>query len=470
MKNITYSKDALQLMLEASDTFSDMEHNGIRIDMKYLESQIQATHQKIANLESSLQKSEVFQLWTKLYGSSAALSKPEQLGRVLFDEMGLKCHSYTDTGKHKTDVEELEKIDHPFIQEYISWRKAEKTLNTFLYGIKNFSIDGILRPSFNLHTVLSFRSSCFDPNFQTIPSRDKETSQIVRTSFIPRKGYRLAEIDFSGAEVRAACAYHHDPVMMQYVKDDYDIHKDMAAECYKCRRDQVSKGMRGAAKGMFVFASYYGDWYMQIGQNLWNSVERDKLTLADGTPLRDHLNSVGLSELGSLNPKETVPGTFLGHIKGVHERFWNERFKVYTQWKERWWNEYLENGFFQMLTGFVCQGIYVRNACLNYSIQGTAFHWNLWVLNKLNQWLKKHKMKTKLIGQIHDSMILDVFESELQDVLSKIQELVTKGLAEHWPWINVPVAAEFSVCKDSWFSKEEWVRGSGGLWTVKGKV
>src|SRR5690606_21612417 len=103
---------------------------------------------------------------------------------------------------------------------------------------------------------------------------------------------------------------------------------------------------------------FYGDWYIQICQNLWNAIDRDKLTRRDGVGLKEHLRSKGIRELGNLNPKNTTPNSFEEHIKEVEANFWGRRFAVYSQWKVDWWNAYLKRGYYRMLTGFVSRGTY----------------------------------------------------------------------------------------------------------------
>lgn len=461
------SAEAVQLFMEGFETFSHMEANGMRIDVPYLNSAIERTGKLAERLEREIKEDEVWKIWKKRFGSDAGLSKREQLGSIIFEDLGVECKKRTATGKPSTDQEAFEVLDFPFVKKWVSLQALEHLRSTNLLGFRDHIVDGWLRPCFNLHKVITFRGSCSDPNGQNIPNREPRLAKIVRPMFIPRsEEYVIIESDFSGNEVKSAATYHHDPRMIRYLKEDYDLHLDMAAECYKLERDQVSKPIRGAAKGMFVFAAFFGDWYHKICQNLWWAVDHEDLRLSDGTKLREHLNSVGLTSLGDLNPKKVREGTFEAHIRDVESSFWGERFNVYSEWKERHWQEYLKNGYFRYHTGFVSQGVFSKNQAINAPIQGTAFHWLLWTLIQLDKWFRKYKMKSKLIGQIHDSMIVDCHRSELQDVLHKIKSLVTVELTEHWPWINVPLANESSVCEQNWFLKKEWIE-KGGTWIPK---
>lgn len=457
---IPCSPDAFRLMMDGSAALADIEENGMRIDVPYLDGMIVEVTDRIRLMEVELKADSTWAVWRKVYGLNADLGSREQLGKVVFDLLGVKPGGLTKTGRYSTDEYAFDGIDIPFVKKWVSVEKLKRLRATNLIGVRREVVDGYLRPSFNLHLVITYRSSCSDPNSQNIPNRDEELAKVIRRAFIPRdKDHVLVEADFSGAEVRAAAAYHNDPTMIKYIEDEYDLHSDMAAECYQLQRLQVSKQIRGAAKGMFVFASFYGSWYRNICQNLWRAVDSEQLRLKNGSLLRDHLTSVGLVELGDHNSNNVEPGTFEHHIKKVEENFWGVRFPVYTRWKDEWWSEYLRKGWYQMKTGFVSRGIFSRNETINGPIQGTAFHWLLWTLIQLNRWLKGGRMRSKLIAQIHDSKLIDCHKSELNDVIHRMEEIVTIDLRRHWPWINVPLAIESSICPENWFDKHEFVGG-----------
>lgn len=108
------------------------------------------------------------------------------------------------------------------------------------------------------------------------------------------------------------------------------------------------------------------------------------------------------------------------------------------------------------MTGFRLDGVYRRNEVLNYPIQGSAFHCLLWSLIEIQKELDRQRMKTLLVGQIHDSILGDSPPEELDDFLSLSEEVMTKRLLKEWKWINVPlkVEAEVSGVDESWFNKK----------------
>ena len=158
-------------------------------------------------------------------------------------------------------------------------------------------------------------------------------------------------------------------------------------------------------------------------------------------------------ELGSVDPKEEpVKGTFAHHVKNVERIMWDKRFRQYRDWKVKWYNEYCKRGSFKAKTGFVYEGFMKKNEVLSYAIQGTAFHWMLWSLVQIHRWLRKNNMKTRLIGQIHDSIEADIHPKEKDDFIEKCHQVMTQDIHKHWDWIIVPleVEAEISPIGGSW--------------------
>jgi len=221
---------------------------------------------------------------------------------------------------------------------------------------------------------------------------------------------------------------------------------------------QRIKAIRYWGKSGFVFPQFYGDWYLSCAESMWKAITRQGLKLRDGTTLKQHLSKKGIKKLGSLDPKvRPVKGTFIQHIKEVEHDFWHNRFKVYNQWKEDWYNLYLKNGKIETLTGFVIEGLHDRKQIINYPIQGVAFHVLLWSLIRIQKLLVKYKMKSLIIGQIHDSIVADVPKDERKTYLKIVNQVTTQDVIKHWPWINTPleIEAESTPLNKSWFEKEK---------------
>ena len=453
-------EDARRLMHEGALVLSRVEENGIRIDIDRLDETIRRTVSRIADLSDSLKKSEEWTEWRRKFGSKASLGSRLQLVAVL-ERMGHELSgSKTRSGHEKADKVSLERLDLPFVRNYLEVEKLKKLHGTYLLGIRREVVDGLLHPSFNLHTVVTYRSSSDSPNFQNIPIRDKKIGKLIRRCFVPRDGHVLVEVDFKQLEVSISTAYHRDPRMIEYLESGYDFHRALAAELYMLKEDEVSKDVRYCAKNKFVFPEFYGSYFAQCAPNLWEAIDLMGLE-ANGMPLKDHLAREGISELGKAESNwdagriESTNGTFMDHVREVERRFWEERFSVYAEWKERWWQKYLKRGYFDLLTGFRESGIYKRNDAINHPVQGSAFHCLLWSLIETVKWTAKKKMRSMVIGQIHDSMLCDVHRTELEEFVEKIIKIATVRLREAWPWIIVPLAVDVAVAEENWFEKKE---------------
>ena len=348
----------------------------------------------------------------------------------------------------------------PELNTLLGMRQLKKNVD-YLIGFKREQIDGWLHPSFNLHLVTTYRSSSDHPNFQNIPKRDPVAMKLTRRALFPRPGHQLLEVDYGNLEVRVAACYHKDPTMIKYLKDGFDMHADMAKQIFildefdKHRSDHAY--LRGATKNGFVFPQFYGDYFRNCAESMacqWGELSKNKRWKSgQGVPvnegkLSDHLLSRGIKNLGN----------FVDHVQAIEEDFWGKRFRVYARWKEKWWTQYQKTGYVDLLTGFRCKGLMGKNDAINYPIQGAAFHCLLWSFIQLDRELQNH-WESRIIGQIHDAIVLDVFPPELPALVEKIKRITTKDLPEAWDWIIVPLDVDFEVCEVDapWSEKKELI-------------
>ena len=458
MKPIT--NPAYKLLHDGCVALSQVEANGIRIDTDYLEKAITKTGLRINELSDNLKQYKIYRIWRKTYGSKTNLGSREQLGKILFDVMGYDCPLRTKTGRPKADEMNLKSTGLKFVDNYLRFEKLKKARSTYLRNILRETLDGFLHPNFPLHLVQSYRGSSDHPNFQNIPMKDAEIKELIRRAFIARINHQLIEIDFKGAEICNAACYHKDPRMIKYIKNKkLDMHRDIAAEIFMVERNQVSWGMRDSGKNGFIFPEFYGDWYQSRAIDLWNRIEEMDLKIeSTGVDLYSHLESMGIYELGACNPdQDPEEGTFEKHLQDIEHNFWNKRFKVYNKWKKDWWKAYQENGYFKTLTGFIIEGNLDRKQAINYPIQGSAFHWLLWCLIRIQKLMRKYKMRSLLVGQIHDSIVGDIYKRERKDYLNIVKQVIYEDIRKHWDWIIVPLTVEVEVAPvgGSWYEKEE---------------
>jgi DNA polymerase I-like protein with 3'-5' exonuclease and polymerase domains len=279
---------------------------------------------------------------------------------------------------------------------------------------------------------------------------------LVRQAFIPLdEDYEIAEFDLKGAEVCVSYCYHQDPTMGDYLRRGHDYHKDLACQCYMLDKSQVTKLVRGEAKADFVFSSFYGSWWPNIATKMWEAIETDNLCRVDGVGLLQHLAEKGITKLGT-GDREPEPGTFQAHIANVYDDFWHNRFKRYSEWKDEVWQDYLAKGYCQSHTGFIYQGLANRREVINYRIQGSSFHCLLWCLIEVNEWLLAHNMKSRIIGQIHDSIVMDIHRKEHDDVVWFVTDTIRRRIREEWPWIIIQLEAEAAKSGENWYAKKEF--------------
>lgn len=444
--------EAYRLMHQGALALSKVESVGIRMDVPYLHACSTQLRGQIKELNGLLLGSELGKAWTKYCatkGSKVNTESNPQLCDVLFGVMGIPPKKTTATGRPSSDQESINLIipDVPDLELVLKLRKLRKTKGTYIDALlRETNSDGYLRPFFNLSTTQTYRSSSEAPNFQNQPIRDPEQGAIVRKAFRPRPGHRLVERDYGGIEVCIAACYNHDENLISYILDSTkDMHRDMAAECFKLHPDQVTKPIRQVGKNSFVFPQFYGDYYVQCAQYMWSDAV--DLVTKDGTPLPQHMDE---KRLGN-------PMLFERHIEQVEKRFWNQRFRQYRDWKARVWEQYKQTGYVNMYTGFRCGGIMTRNELINRPIQGSAFHCLLWSLVMIQRLADRQSWSSPIIGQIHDSMIQDVAEDEHERVHRTSVRVMTKEIRDVWPWIIVPLTVETKVSEvdGNWFEMEE---------------
>lgn len=463
MVKVIPTKEAYWLLHQGSIALSRVEEAGMRIDEELLNKKWDRTERRIKTITDRLKRDPLYKCWNKLHGEKTKLGSLPQLATVLIAEgimtqikvKEIKTSKGNKKQNIKMDEDVLSKIDHNFVKDYMRLKKLQKAKSTYLSGIRREIVNGYIHPSFNLHIPITYRGQCEVPNAQNIPRRNEEMARLVRECFIPRKNHVLIEIDFKGVEVSVSACYHKDPVMIDYILDKTkDMHRDMAAECYSCKIEQVSKPMRDIVKNQFVFPEFYGQIYPDCAAQMWDSILRFNLQMEDGTLVGNHLASKGITERGNCDfDGGPAIGTFEHHIKKVEDRFWGKRFKEYAKWKDKWWEQYVRNAYVRYLTGFVVQGLNTRNEVNNYPIQGSAFHCLLWCLIKMVKWLIKKKMRSFVIAQIHDSMLLDVHKKELDDVLYHARYLMTHAIMIVWKWLIVPLDVESEICPENWYDK-----------------
>jgi len=443
---------AFRLMHEGALALSKMECNGLPVCVETLQKVKGAVDAEIRETEDTLRSSEEYRLQRRRFGAKTKLGSREQLATVLYKDMGLQGARVNEkTGNIILDDEVLSEIDSPYTRLFQRSQKFQKLKTTYLNGIERELCGDRIHGVFNLHLVTTYRSSADSPNLQNMPIRDPEIGQLLRSIIKPRPGKTIVEIDYSALEVHIAACYHRDPRMLEYLETGHDMHKDVAIECYKL--DKIEKPIRTAVKSFFTFAEFYGDYYASIARNLWKYAESYKME--SGKLLVEHLRSKGLTNLG--HEQAMASDSYMQYIYNVDKSFWGDRFPVYDRWRKNWYQEYQRNGYFYTLTGFRVWGVYKRNEVINSPVQGSAFHCLLRSLIEIQKRIDTKGMQTKLIAQIHDSLLAEVPEEELDEYVEMAQSVMTTWLRSQWAWIITKLSTEVEV-GESWASKKPWLK------------
>lgn len=441
----TYTPEGL--MLEGTLALARAEQYGIRVDVDYCKRTTEKLNEEIEQHQEVFDKSDLAAAWKKKYRRDTNFDSNVQLASVLYGVLGHTAAKQTESGAGAVDGASLMSLNIPEVTGMLKVKRLTKIRETYIGAFLREQVDGIMHPSFDLNKVVSFRSSSSSPNFQNIPNRDYELKQLCRNAIYPRYGNKLLMGDFKGAEVCGAACYHKDPTMIEYLCDfSKDMHRDVATECFLLMESEVVKPIRNTAKSFFTFAQFYGDWYKSCAENMWREAQTDSHVLRSGVTLIDHLKK---KRVRCYEDFERV-------VQKVEDRFWNVRFPVYKQWKEDWWEEYVKKGYFITLTGFKCSGVMDTKQAINYPIQGTSFHLLLMALVLLDRAIIKNGLVSRIIAQIHDEIVIDLYPPEEEFIVSELYKIVRKKLPYIFPWINVPLVIELECTgiDEPWSKKQ----------------
>ena len=457
MDSVGTRSDAYKLLHDGIIALAQAEKNGIRIDVAYCEIQRAKLENDIIGLEQEFMMSRLGRQWGHVFKDKMNLNSNDQLRHLLYVINKLEPSKMTD--KHEEDAsknkgsvneETLVTLDIDELVHYIRRTKLMKA-KEFIDRFLREHVRGWIHPNFDLHLVKTFRSSSSNPNFQNLPARDEEIMQIVRGAIYPRRGHLILELDFKGIEVSVSVCYHKDPNMERYVRDkSTDMHRDMTKQIFFMDHYGAEitghTYLRKATKNGFVFPQFYGDWYKSNAISLacnWGKLSKGKWSVGQGIPfekghLSDHFIRRGIDNFDA----------FTNHVKVIEDDFWGRRFRVYAKWKEDIWQDYQEKGYLDMYTGFRYSGMANRKQVCNTPIQGSAFHCLLWSFIEMsNELLEYYSLKSRLIGQIHDSILADIWPDELEDVVALITAITTEELPKHWSWIKVPMEVDLEKCE-----------------------
>jgi DNA polymerase-1 len=429
----------LELLMEGDIALLEVETGGINVDVE----KIVQNKNYCLQIKDDIMKNIRIQKDVIAYENKNGeinLNSPLQLKELFFTVMKLTTNIKTKKGFDSTDAESLKSLHNPIADLILEYRKYDKIEGTFLSNILECSTNGKIHPQFPLHFVRTYRSSSLSPNFQNIPIHDIIAQRLIRECIKPSEGRYFMEVDYSGIEVVISACYHKDPTMLKYINDEStNMHTDMGAEIFIYNKEKLPKELRSNTKSNFVFPEFYGDWYESCANNLWNNLTLENI---------QHLKDNGIADY-----KE-----FVEHIKKIEEDFWNVRFPVYKEWKEKTINFYYSHGYITNLLNFRYKGHMRRNELLNYPIQGVAFlACLLWSLIQIQKELRRLKMKSRICGQVHDSILFDVEPCESEQLKEIVYRIMCEETRKKWKFIIVPLKIAMTKYKinGNWCEKDE---------------
>ncbi|HCQ77492.1 MAG TPA: DNA polymerase I [Leeuwenhoekiella sp.] len=389
---------------------ADMELEGINLDQEFLGSLSEALNNDITSLEKSIYEEA---------GEEFNIGSPKQLGEILFDKLKLVDKpKKTRTGQYSTAEDVLSYLapDHEIVQHVLDYRGLSKLKSTYVDALpaQVNAKTGRVHTDYMQTVAATGRLSSNNPNLQNIPIRTERGRQ-VRKAFVPRnEDYVLLAADYSQIELRIIAALSQEETMMKAFQEGEDIHASTAAKVFNVPIDEVTREQRSNAKTV-NFGIIYG------------------------------VSAFGLSNQTDLSRTES---------KELIDTYYKTYPKLRNYMSEQV-DFARENGYVSTVLGrrrylkdinssnAVVRGAAERNA-VNAPIQGSAADIIKIAMIKIHQKLKDKGLKTKMLLQVHDELVFDVYKSELDEV----QELI-KSEMENAFKLDVPLDVEVGL-GDNW--------------------
>ncbi|EFP61083.1 DNA polymerase I [Erysipelotrichaceae bacterium AF15-26LB] len=380
-----------------------MEKEGVVTSLSTLDEIARATSDKIDTLSAQIYE---------MAGMEFNINSPKQLAQILYDELGLKAGK-----KRSTAADVLEKLakQHPIIPLLLEHRKYQKIYSTYAVGLsKHVLKDGKIHTIFNQIQTQTGRLSSSEPNLQNISVRDEEGKEI-RKAFVASEGHVLLSADYSQIELRMLAHMADEEVMIDAFNHGIDIHTKTAMQIFDVDHDSVDANMRRSAKTV-NFGIVYGQ------------------------------SDFGLSEQLGISRKEAhafIDKYFASYpnIKSFMDstiQFCEENGYVKTLFNRRRYIKEISDKNYMMRE-------FGKRAAMNAPIQGSAADLIKLAMIHIFERMRREQVKSRMILQIHDELIFDVWEDELEQMKSIVEEGMQQAMK-----LRVPLIAEANIGK-SWY-------------------
>ncbi|MDF2542164.1 MAG: polA [Herbinix sp.] len=388
-------------------TLYDMEVRGIKVNKEELKEYGNHLEISITALEK-----EIYEL----AGETFNINSPKQLGVILFEKLRLPFGKKTKTG-YSTSAEVLEKLvgEAPVVAKILEYRTLTKLKSTYADGLAVYiSEDGRIHGKFHQTIAATGRISSTDPNLQNIPIR-MELGRKIRKVFIPEEGFVFLDADYSQIELRVLAHMSGDERLINAYKEAKDIHRITASEVFHTPFEEVTAAQRSSAKAV-NFGIVYGISSFGLGQDLNITRKEAEKYIAKYFETYPKVKSF-LDELVADAKRDGFSATIFGRRRPIPELS--------------------SSNFMQRSFG--------ERVAMNAPIQGTAADIIKIAMIRVNQELKSRKLKSRMILQIHDELLIEAH----QDEIALVSEIMMKEMQEA-AQLSVPLEVEVKEGKN-WY-------------------
>jgi DNA polymerase I len=388
------------------EVLAAMEMNGVRLDLPLLEVMSREFERKMDRISE-----EIF----GLAGESFNINSPQQLGKILFEKLKLPGGKRTKTG-YSTDVEVLNELsrDFPLPAKVLEYRSLSKLKSTYVDALPQLvnPKTGRIHTSFNQTVTATGRLSSSDPNLQNIPIRSPEGRKI-REAFIPEKGRSILSADYSQIELRILAHLSGDSLLAETFQEGRDVHAATAAEIFHVSPDRVNPEMRRLAK-VINFGIIYGMSAFGLAKELGIQPAVAQAYIANYFQkyhgVRDYID------------RSLEAAREMGYVTTLMNR---RRYLPDIKSQNRSIRQFAER------------------IAINAPIQGTAADLIKAAMIRIHRRLIQEGRETKLTLQIHDELVFEVPEGELQGVRALVKEEM-EGVMK----LSVPLKVDIGVGKN----------------------
>ena len=413
MKEIIEEQEMLDLYynveLPLVEVLGSMEHYGFKIDTDELKRLGKEYDEEINTLTS-----EIYTLADMEFN----INSPKQLGEILFDKLSLPIIKKTKTG-YSTDAEVLDKLkeQHPVVDKILRYRQIVKLKSTYIDGLLNLinKETNRVHSSFNQTITTTGRISSTEPNLQNIPIRTDDGRKIRKAFIAENDDYILVDADYSQIELRVLAHISNDPKLIEAFVNNEDIHRKTASEVFNVPMEEVTSVMRGRAKAV-NFGIVYGisDYGLSRDLNISRKEAKEYIDnyLKNYKMVKAYMESI------------VEEGKKKGYVETILHR---RRYIPELQAKN-----------------FNIKSFGERIA-MNTPIQGSAADIIKMAMVKVYNELKVRNLKSRLILQIHDELIIETQKDEIEEVKAMMKDIMENSIK-----LDVPLTVDLEV-GESWY-------------------